>query len=138
MSLFEEDGMLLVRWVITVICAVGFYASVFMLRKSIRAEQGKLEESSVVQTPRAKLFGGVPNALIGTVYYPALTFVAWSTSERAVLWCAIAAVCFAAATSLYLAYSLLFVTKRSCVYCWTAHIANWALLATVPWLLVLT
>jgi uncharacterized membrane protein len=130
--------MLLVRSVISVLCAVGFYASVFMLRKSIRAEQGKLRESSVVQTPRAKLFGGVPNALIGIVYYPTLVIVAWSPVPRALLWCALAAAVFAAATSAFLAYSLLFVTRRSCVYCWTAHVANWALLATVPWLLVLT
>lgn len=130
--------MLLVRSVISVLCAVGFYASVFMLRKSIRAEQGKLRESSVVQTPRAKLFGGVPNALIGIVYYPTLSVVAWSVVPRALLWCALAAAVFAAATSAFLAYSLLFVTRRSCVYCWTAHVANWALLATVPWLLVLT
>lgn len=130
--------MLLVRSVISVLCAVGFYASVFMLRKSIRAEQGKLRESSVVQTPRAKLFGGVPNALIGIVYYPTLAVVAWSAVPRALLWCALAAAVFAAATSAFLAYSLLFVTRRSCVYCWTAHVANWALLATVPWLLVLT
>src|SRR5690242_18829383 len=56
--LFEEDGMLLVRTVITVLCAIGFYASVFMLRKSVRAARGELAEPSVVQTPRARLFFG--------------------------------------------------------------------------------
>lgn len=130
--------MLLVRSVISVLCAVGFYASVFMLRKSIRAGQGKLQEASVVQTPRAKLFAGVPNALIGAVYYPTLATVVWSAQLRTLLWCALAAAAFAAATSVVLAYSLLFVTKRSCAYCWTAHAVNWALLASVPWLLVLT
>jgi uncharacterized membrane protein len=130
--------MLLVRWVITMLCAVGFYASVFMLNKSLRAARGELTAPSVVQTARAKLFAGVPNALIGAVYYPAIAAVSWATTLRPVLWCAIAASAFAAATSAYLGYSLLFITKRSCPYCWTAHVINWALLATIPWLLVPT
>ncbi len=129
--------MLQVRVVITVLCAVGFYASVFMLRKTVLARKGELTEPSVVQTARAKIFAGVPNALIGFIYYPALAIVTWSTSAILPLAIALAAVAFAAATSLYLAYSLLFVTKRSCPYCWSAHIVNWALAATVPWLLVL-
>jgi uncharacterized membrane protein len=130
--------MLLVRWVICVLCAVGFYASVFMLRKSVRAARGELTEPSVVQSPRARLFGGTPNALVGVLYYPALAAASWTTRSPFILWCAVAATLAAAATSGYLAYSLLFVTKRSCAYCWTAHGVNWALLATVPWLLVLT
>lgn len=129
--------MLQVRLVIAVLCAVGFYASVFMLRKSILARKGTLTEPSVVQSPRAKLFAGVPNALFGCVYYPTLAAVSWGTSATLVLALALAASAFAAATSLYLAYSLLFVTKRSCPYCWSAHVVNWALAATVPWLLVL-
>jgi uncharacterized membrane protein len=130
--------MLLVRWVISVLCAVGFYASVFMLRKTLRAARGELREPSVVQSPRAKIFAGVPNAFIGTLYYAAIAAVSWTFPPRVILWCAIAASALAAATSAYLAYSLLFVTKRSCPYCWTAHAVNWALLASTPWLLVLT
>jgi uncharacterized membrane protein len=137
LSLFEEDGMLLVRVVITVLCAVGFYASVFMLRKSALAAQGRLSEPSVVQTPRAKLFAGMPNALFGTLYYPALVAVSWISTAALPLWFALAAVTFAAGTSVYLAYSLLFVTRRSCPYCWSAHVVNWGLFVTVPWLLVL-
>jgi len=129
--------MLLVRTVITVLCAVGFYASVFMLRKSMLAAAGKLRERSVVQTERAKLFFGAPNALIGIVYYSALGAVSWTTAATLPLACALAASAFAAATSVYLAYSLLFVTKRSCPYCWTSHAVNWGLLAAVPWLLAL-
>jgi len=129
--------MLLVRLVISVLCAVGFYASVFMLRKSTLAEQGRLTEASVVQSPRAKLFAGVPNALFGMLYYPALAAVSWLFAGAMPLWFVLAVVAFAAATSAYLAYSLLFVTRRSCPYCWSAHVVNWALLVTVPWLLVL-
>lgn len=129
--------MLLVRLVISALCAVGFYASVFMLRKSIAAEEGRLTEPSIVQTPRAKLFAGIPNALFGALYYPALTAVAWGASSPGLLLLAVLAAASAAATSGYLAYSLLFVTKRSCPFCWTAHAVNWALVMAVPWLLVL-
>jgi uncharacterized membrane protein len=135
--LFEEDGMLLVRTVISVLCAVGFYASVFMLSKSVRAARGLLAEASVVQTERAALFFGMPNSLIGLLYYAALAAVSWLARDTLLLAFAVAAAWFAAATSLYLAFSLLFVTRRSCPYCWTAHVVNWALLAAVPWLLVL-
>jgi uncharacterized membrane protein len=108
-----------------------------MLRKSILAEQGRLAEPSIVQTSRAKLFAGLPNALFGAVYYPALVAAAWSAHTNAVLYAAVAATALAAATSAFLGYSLLFVTKRSCPFCWTAHAVNWALVIAVPWLLVL-
>jgi uncharacterized membrane protein len=34
----------------------------------------------------------------------------------------------AAAASVALAYSLLFITRRACPYCWTSHVVNWMLL----------
>jgi uncharacterized membrane protein len=40
---------------------------------------------------------------------------------------------FAAATSVYLAYSLLYVTKRACPYCWAGHVVNWLLAASCIW-----
>jgi uncharacterized membrane protein len=129
--------MLLVRTVITVLCAIGFYASVFMLSKSVRAARGALDEPSVVQTERATLFFGLPNSLFGVLYYAALGAVTWSTHATLALALALAAAACAAVTSVFLAYSLLFVTKRSCPYCWTAHVVNWALLAAVPCLLAL-
>jgi uncharacterized membrane protein len=129
--------MLLVRTVISLLCAVGFYASVFMLSKSVRAAAGKLTQPSIVQTERATLFFGLPNSLIGVVYYGALAAVSWLAHATLPLALALAAAALAAAMSLYLAYSLSFVTRRSCPYCWTAHVVNWALLAAVPWLLVL-
>lgn len=114
-----------VALVITVLCGVGLYASLFMLRKGIRAQRGGLDEPSVVQTARARLFGGIPNAAIGIGYYPILTLGIWlggATWTHVAL--ALAALA-AAATSAYLAYSLLFVTKMACIYCWTSHAVNW-------------
>jgi uncharacterized membrane protein len=128
--------MLLVRTVISVLCAVGFYASVFMLSKSIRAARGELREPSIVQTERAALYFGIPNSFIGLVYYAGLAAVSWLAHSTMLIALALAAAAAAAITSAYLAYSLLFATKRSCPYCWTAHAVNWALLALLAWLLI--
>lgn len=121
--------MLLVRTVITVLCAVGFYASVFMLSKSRRAARGELQEPSVVQTPRAALFFGTPNSAIGLAYYPALALASWLPASRLLLVLVTGSAALAAAVSVYLAHSLLFVTRRACPYCWTAHLVNWGLFA---------
>lgn len=119
------------RTIITALCAIGLYASVFMLRKSARADRGGLHEPSVVQTPRARLFGGQPNALFGVAYYPAVLAGTWLLHGNAVLALEVIALA-AAATSAYLAYSLIFVTRMSCPYCWTAHVTNWALAVLLP------
>jgi uncharacterized membrane protein len=118
--------------VISILCGVGLYTSIFMLRKSGRAERGLLSEPSVVQTARARLFGGVPNSGIGIVYYVLLGAGIWAGGTTIGVLLAIAASA-AAATSLALAYSLLFVTRMPCVYCWTSHVVNWMLAALTIW-----
>ncbi|MGC1382024.1 MAG: vitamin K epoxide reductase family protein [Candidatus Baltobacteraceae bacterium] len=123
-----------VRAVITLLCGVGLYTSLFMLSKTRRADRGELDEPSVVQTPRARLYAGLSNALVGTLYYVALGLSVWWARGTWLLLALTAAALFAAATSAALAYSLLFVTRRPCPYCWTAHAVNWALLLLVGWL----
>jgi uncharacterized membrane protein len=108
------------------LCAVGFYASAFMGNKSRRAARGELTEPSVVQSPRARLVAGVPNAIFGLLYYPGVA-LAVSLSSDLARRAAFLASLLAAAMSLVLAYSLLFRTRRSCPYCWTAHVINWML-----------
>lgn len=122
---------MIVKGVITVLCGVGLYASLFMLGKARQASLGRLSEPSVVQTPRARLFGGLSNALVGACYYLALAIVTWLVLPRAATLAIFAAVVLAGATSLFLAYSLLFVTRRSCTYCWSAHAVNWLLVGLV-------
>lgn len=118
---------MIVRVAITMCCVVGLYVSLFMLRKSLRAARGELEGPSVVKTARAHLFG-VPNALLGTIYYPALAIAVWLVRGAPFEIALLVVVFLAAATSAVLAYSLLFVTRRSCPYCWTSHVVNWTLL----------
>lgn len=124
---------MVVKGVITLLCGVGLYVSLFMLNKSRRAARGEIEGPSVVKTPRAHLFG-VPNSLVGTLYYPAVGTAVWFARGIAGELVLLAAMAAAAATSLYLAYSLLFVTRRECPFCWTSHAVNWALLLLGCWL----
>jgi uncharacterized membrane protein len=123
---------MLARAVITLLCGVGLYASLFMLNKSRRAARGEIEGPSVVKSPRAHLFG-VPNSLLGSLYYPALGLAVWFVKGRIATIALLAAVILAAAASAVLAYSLLFVTRRECVYCWASHAINWALLPICGW-----
>ncbi|HET9342949.1 MAG TPA: vitamin K epoxide reductase family protein [Candidatus Eremiobacteraceae bacterium] len=122
------------RFVVLGLCAVGLYVSIYMQRKAMDARDGRLTDASVVQTPRARVVGGVPNSLIGICYYLALGILSFGLTEPAVYLPALIAVSLAAAMSLYLAYSLLFVTKMPCLYCWTGHIVNWALLLVLIFL----
>jgi|SRR5579871_4399888 len=124
---------MVVRGLITLVCGVGLYASLFMLAKSRRAARGEVRGPSVVKTPRAHLYG-VQNSLLGAIYYPALTAAVWLVRPGAALLAVLAVVLFAALTSAYLAYSLLFITRRECPYCWTAHAVNWTLLVLCGWL----
>ena len=124
-----------VRAGIAVLCLIGLYASAFMLRKYERARGGGLTEPSVVTSSRARV-GLVPNASVGLIFYaimlaltPLLTPVHHFALTAALIACALASV-----ASLYLAYSLLFVTRLPCVYCWTGHVINWTLLALVIWI----
>jgi uncharacterized membrane protein len=92
---------------------------------------GALGEPSVVQRPTARLFGGISNARLGLAYYAfvaaAYPFAA-NLALRAVLTLAAAA---ALATSLRLAYDLLFVARASCRNCWAAHGCNVGLAACI-------
>jgi uncharacterized membrane protein len=117
----------LIEAAILALCAVGFYASAFMYRKSQRASRGELTEPSVVQTPRARAVAGIPNAAFGLAYYAALALAIPLLGSPAARTAALVVAFGAAAFSLYLAYSLAFVTRMRCAYCWTSHVVNWVL-----------
>lgn len=110
-----------------------------MLRKYVRAQEGRLTEPSVVTTPRAKI-GRVPNAMIGLIYYVLIILLVpfLSPAHPIVTLAALGAAFVAALISVYLAYSLLFVTRMPCVFCWTGHVINWSLLLLLIVLSVLS
>lgn len=122
---------MILQGTILLLCGVGLYASAFMARKAARGARGELAEPSVVSSPRARSFGKTSNAAIGCVYYAALALATLAFGFAPVWWLSLAAALGAAAFSLYLAYSLLFITKMPCVYCWTSHVVNWTLVALV-------
>ena len=95
-----------------------------MLAKTRRGEQGRLTEPSVVQTPRARLVGGIPNAAFGMVYYLLLAIGIWIAGAPWQVGVRLAASLAATAMSIALAYSLVVVTRMPCPYCWTSHAVN--------------
>jgi uncharacterized membrane protein len=115
---------------VEVLTLAGLGASLYMLRKQLRGERGELSEPSVVLTPRARLVG-VPNALLGVLFYLGLAVAAPFLHHPWVHAVALAASVLAAAASAVLAYSLLFVTRMPCVFCWTSHVINWIVLAAL-------
>ena len=89
-----------------------------------------LKESScmlILDTPRAKLFG-VPNSVFGIGLYTYLIFNLCTHFSWAI---ALVLLIFAVIRSVYLAYSLIFVTKVPCPLCFTGHIINVILLLAV-------
>jgi len=119
---------MILRLFTTAVCAVGLYASVFMLRKWARGRRGELTEPSVVQSPAATVIAGIPNAGLGAAYYSAVAVGVWLTGAAVCTALLVTAVCAAALSGL-LGYRLLFVVKMPCPFCWTGHAANFALLA---------
>ena len=116
---------------IDALCVVGLFAAAFMQAKTKRYERGEESAPSVVQQPRARLFGGIPNSAFGIVFYALMFAAAWFLNNPVIWYAALAAAASAAAVSVFLAYSLLFLTRMPCPYCWTGHVVNWLLLAVL-------
>ena len=102
-----------------------------MTAKAVRHARGELVEPSVVEMPRARLVGGIPNSVLGLAFYVLMIPAAWFLSVPVVYDTAFVASLAAAAVSVYLAYSLLFITRMPCPYCWTGHVVNWSLLVLI-------
>jgi uncharacterized membrane protein len=120
---------LLLAALIDALCLVGLYAALYMTAKAARYARGELTEPSVVQQPPARAIGGIPNSVFGITYYCLLLVAAWWLAVPLVYNAALVASLVASAFSFYLAYSLLFVTRMACVFCWTGHVVNWTLTA---------
>src|SRR3990167_2085411 len=75
---------------------------------------------SVLGTPRAKLFG-IPNSAFGMALYAYLIINLFIPFPHVV---ALILLGFSVLRSIYLAYSLIFVTKIPCPLCFTSHAIN--------------
>ena len=101
-----------------------------MFRKQLRFESGAEVGDSVVIRPSARLLG-VSNASLGVGYYVGVLIAYPWLHDRTLFLGVLVAASLAAAMSLLLAYSLLFVTRRACVFCWLGHTVNWLILLTL-------
>lgn len=70
-----------------------------------------------------RLFG-IPNSVLGVVFYTAMFVLAWFGYAQLVLYAAI----FAMLGTLYLAYISYFVQKNFCLVCWSVYVVNIVLL----------
>jgi uncharacterized membrane protein len=109
----------------------GLYVSQHMYRKALRAQRGELTEPSIVETPAATIFFGQPNALYGLLFYGTMLASTPFADSSTVRLGRKVATGLAASSSLYLMYSLLFITKMECPYCWTGHGLNMVILAAI-------
>ncbi len=82
---------------------------------------------TVLGTPRAKLFG-VPNSTFGIGLYCYLIMNLFIPFPLVI---AVVLLAFAVLRSIYLACSLIFVTKIPCPLCFTSHVINLILLLAV-------
>ncbi len=116
-----------------ILCIIGLWISVYFTGVSYRwfspdvkwvPKVCQLKESScqlVVHTPRAKLFG-IPNSVFGIGVYSYLLL--FFLGVNLPWWIGFVATAMAVIRSVYLAYSLIFVTRILCPLCFTSHLIN--------------
>jgi uncharacterized membrane protein len=142
----------MIEWLIIALALAGLFISLYFTF----AYYGRIKHSrwipeifcaregsscvNVVQTPYARVFG-VPNSLLGIIFYAAL--IAWSLvptktwviafeyampASRAGLWLFVPASVAAVVLGFYLIYALRRILHIDCPLCYTAHAINAAIL----------
>ena len=122
-----RNTLALVPVTVWLLCGIGVYASARMAHKVWLDRHGRLQEPSVVQTPAARLYFGIPNALLGLVYYPFVAAAFPFAAQPAVRAGLSLAVTAAAISSIVLVVDLAFVRRQDCRNCYLAHAVNLAL-----------
>lgn len=121
-------------FLICILCVVGLWISIYFTGVFYKwfspgvfwiPRVCQLEEKScllVLETPRAKIFG-IPNSVFGIAMYLYVLFdLAFFPPYFGLVLCVLALI-----RSIYLAYSLIFITKIPCPLCFTSHIINFCL-----------
>jgi uncharacterized membrane protein len=100
-------------------------ASTQLMPKVCRLEERTCQ--TVLSTRYARIFG-VPNSLLGGLYYLIVIVLLFGGWTEAPIGAALIAVAwFTVALSLFLAYSLIFIIKIPCPLCFAGHTINLAL-----------
>jgi len=120
-------------YIAILLCVLGLWISVYFTGVSYRwfpadvkwiPRVCQLKEEScqlVIHTPRAKLFG-IPNSVYGIALFSYLILYFLGLPLPWVL--GFFGAFLATVRSVYLAYSLIFVTKVPCPLCFTSHLIN--------------
>ena len=133
-------------WVLVGLCVVGFGISSYFtgvayhwVRPDTRwipavCRMGKQTCATIVFTPRARVFG-VPNSVLGQLFYPllAIVAVAGTLDEPLIRLVLLGVSGVTVLLGAYLTYSLLFVTRVNCVLCFTSHALNVVVFVILLW-----
>jgi len=139
--------MTVARYSAVFLAAIGFYIAVYFTlvyyglitaNTKLMPSVCQLEERScktVLGTRYARVFG-VPNSLLGSIYYPIVIVVLLGTWVSAPLFTAVIAVAwFTVALGVFLAYALFFIIKIPCPLCLTGHAINLSLAILLTFIL---
>lgn len=96
-------------------------SDVWWIPKFCRMEQGSC--ISILRTPEARIFG-VPNFVLGLVFYGALFFAVLGGRHGFLFDLLIATAIFTVILAVYLIYALRVRLKTDCVLCYAAHGIN--------------
>jgi uncharacterized membrane protein len=98
-------------------------------------DTGIVNCEKVTTSPQSVLFGTVPVALLGLLFYLFMTAVnspwAWRANWPAVRWARLGALIAGLAFVLYLIYTELFTLNAICLWCTSVHIITLLLFALV-------
>lgn len=126
---YSAIGLATVGFYIAAYFTLVYYGSISANTK-LMPSVCRLEErtcQTVLGTKYARVFG-VPNSLLGVLYYPLVIVIllaGWVTTPITLALILVA--WFTVALGLYLAYSLFFIIKIPCPLCLTGHTINLAL-----------
>lgn len=96
-------------------------------------DTGVINCAKVTTSPQSMLFGIVPVALLGMVFYVFMTAVnspwAWRATWPAIRWARIGSLITGIAFVLYLIYTELFTLDAICLWCTSIHVITFLLFA---------
>jgi len=133
-------------WVLVGLCVVGFGISSYFTGVAYRwikpdtrwipafCRMGEETCATIVFTPLARVFG-VPNSVLGKIFYATLGIVAsWDgldwTLTRPLL---VAASGVSVLLGIYLTHSLILVLRVNCVLCFASHAINLVIFVILIW-----
>jgi uncharacterized membrane protein len=96
---------------------------------------GAIDCTAVLTSPEAKVFGIIPVAILGIVFYVFVVAImtpwAWRMQRREVAWLRLGSMVVGMGFVLYLLYAELYEVGHICLYCTAVHVITFLLFVTV-------